>query len=127
MFDFQGRAKWDTWKRLGGLAPQEDTQVYAKGKYVELARQKMNFSDDNAVQALSTSEEGRSRGQEEKSADELLNQEDADETMYSGMQSGGEPGMVSVSKLRSEEDEGAKGESQPKERFARLPFIILAC
>jgi hypothetical protein len=35
MFDFAGRAKWDTWKRIGSEVDDADE---ARARYVELAR-----------------------------------------------------------------------------------------
>lgn len=104
MFDFQGRAKYDAWAKYGNEmekahpdTSKDELAQLAKARYISIAKEKFGFNEDH--QPVLTNE-ALNEPQREKTADELLD-EDEDE---SPPQASASTGGMSVSTMSAQKD-----------------------
>ena len=107
IFDFQGRAKWDVWKRLGDSLKSNNAQTLAETRYVQLCEEKLGFNSE-AGAPLSSPRNQRNDNHKEKSADELLDEDDDLENVRNDRQGASTTGMAAVSTMQLDEGHGAQ-------------------
>lgn len=108
MFDFAGRAKFDTWARIGGESTASPDE--ARKRYIETATTHLGYdpTQHHRQQPESKPLNKGKRREEDMTADELLDREDEQEDGNGGK------GMTSVSTMRLDDEplsepEAAKG------------------
>ncbi|KAL7004514.1 hypothetical protein EMMF5_005925 [Cystobasidiomycetes sp. EMM_F5] len=111
LFEFEGRAKFDAWSRIGtalqSAGSGERAVQEARKQYLKIARKQLNFVDtpkDNGL-AANKGVEPSTAPSRERTADEMLDDVDNvdDETGYSA--SGQGSNMVVVSRMRAADDD----------------------
>lgn len=103
MFDFQGRAKFDAWTRFGNdlekqhpTSGRDELMNLAKARYVTIAKDKFGFNETEEPQRTP---QVPKEPQREKTADELLD-EDEEDTPQASASNGGM--SVSTMAVRTE-------------------------
>ena len=120
MFDFAGRAKYDTWSRIGkdllssssSSSSTSDVKAQARERYIEIAKRDLGFTDSKGARSTSpvvpeVDRKGKKR-QEDMTADELLDEEETEDSK-------GGKGMTSVSTMRGEDEGATRGKKQKAE------------
>lgn len=102
MLDFQGKAKYDAWSRLGAALEAESagdnpTVDMARERYIAIAKDKLGFAEHSDETIPSKAQPSSATHQREMTADELLDADDDEE----GNAAGAKTGMVSVSTMNT--------------------------